>query len=69
MISLSEVIHSVFPRLYWNQYQKSNPLTMNIVHRKLTDQKVILHQGSPNIVKSNAFHFSLTHGSMSNSGL
>jgi hypothetical protein len=37
---------------------------MNIVHRGLTDKKVIVHHGSPNIVKSNDFHLSLTHGSM-----
>jgi hypothetical protein len=29
---------------------------MNTVYKELTDQKVTLHQGSPNIAKSNAFH-------------
>jgi hypothetical protein len=36
--------------------RNQTPLTMNTVYRQLTDQKVTLHQGSPNIVRSNAFH-------------
>jgi hypothetical protein len=29
---------------------------MNTVYRELTDQRATLHQGSPTIAQSNAFH-------------